>query len=413
MELRSAHTPWSSPSLVPLPSPALDRDLSVDVAIIGSGISGALLAYRLLRADLGSVVMLDRRDISKGSIGASTALLQYEMDTRLTDLKAQIGCRDAERAYQLCLEALGHFDEIVTDLGGDCGYSRRQSLYLSGEAADAIALYDEYLARKSAGIAVEYLDQAALRRAYGIHRGAAIRSKDAAEVDPARLTRRLLVDAHARGLKLHGNTGVKRYEPTADGVILHTEAGPVVCAKKVIFATGYETQEFLGQSFVSLSTTFAVVSEPVHSFGPWHDRCLVWEAADPYFYCRTTQDHRIIIGGEDEPLLDPAARDRLIPAKTQTLVEQFHTLFPEIEFRPSKTWAGTFAASDDSMPYIGQHPRFPNGYFALGYGGNGITFALIAARLIRDDLRGERNEDGRLFAFDRNTRRPDAALAAG
>ena len=405
MQLCSSQTPWNeSGKSLPDAGP-LACDLQADVVIIGSGISGALIAYHLVREDSGSIVMLDRRDIAGGSIGASTALLQYEMDTRLIDLAERIGADDARRAYQLCVETLGHFDAIVNDIGGACGYTRRQSLYLSGNDGSPAELFNEYLARQAAGINVDFFDRNALREQYGIERDAAILSREAAEVNPLELTRRLLEDSVARGLRIFGRTGVKRYEPGSDGVTLLTDGGRTVRAKRVIFATGYETQDFLGQSFVTLSSTYAVTSEPVTSFGDWKDRCLIWEAATPYFYCRTTADNRILIGGEDEPTTDPVVRDAMLPAKTKTLIDKFHALFPDIPFTPSRTWAGVFAESDDSLPYIGQHPRFPNGYFSLGYGGNGITFALIAARIIRDDLCGRTNPDARLFAFDRKSSR--------
>jgi glycine/D-amino acid oxidase-like deaminating enzyme len=42
-----------------------------------------------------------------------------------------------------------------------------------------------------------------------------------------------------------------------------------------------------------------------------------------------------------------------------------------------------------------------NAYFALGYGGNGVTYSMIAARIICDLYLGKANADARLFRFDR------------
>jgi glycine/D-amino acid oxidase-like deaminating enzyme len=55
----------------------------------------------------------------------------------------------------------------------------------------------------------------------------------------------------------------------------------------------------------------------------------------------------------------------------------------------------------DGLAYIGQLADRPNVYFALGYGGNGITFSVIAAQLISDLYCGRPNADAAVFRFER------------
>jgi len=71
-----------------------------------------------------------------------------------------------------------------------------------------------------------------------------------------------------------------------------------------------------------------------------------------------------------------------------------NSLFPRIDLEVSYTWAGTFGETKDGLAYIGQTPEFPHAYFALGYGGNGITtFSVIAAKIITDLHLGRPNPD--------------------
>ncbi len=63
-------------------------------------------------------------------------------------------------------------------------------------------------------------------------------------------------------------------------------------------------------------------------------------------------------------------------------------------------WLG-YETEEQVQPYIGPHKDFPGAQFALGYGGNGITFATIASPLIPDLISGTHNSDSRLFRFDR------------
>ena len=64
-------------------------------------------------------------------------------------------------------------------------------------------------------------------------------------------------------------------------------------------------------------------------------------------------------------------------------------------------WAGTFGETVDGLPYIGAHPEWPCCQFALGYGGNGITFSALAAGIVRDAILGRANPHADLFRFDR------------
>ena len=82
-------------------------------------------------------------------------------------------------------------------------------------------------------------------------------------------------------------------------------------------------------------------------------------------------------------------------------MKKFARLFPEMPLEVAYAWAGTFGETKDGLAYIGVHRRFPHTFFALGYGGNGITFSVIAAEIIRDQFLGRANGDARLFRFGR------------
>ena len=92
-------------------SPALSGDLDCDVAVIGAGISGALIAHGLAE-DGHEVVVLDRRDRALGGTAASTALLQYEIDTMLGQHVRTVGPVRARLVYQACVDAIGLLDAL-------------------------------------------------------------------------------------------------------------------------------------------------------------------------------------------------------------------------------------------------------------------------------------------------------------
>ena len=74
--------------------------------------------------------------------------------------------------------------------------------------------------------------------------------------------------------------------------------------------------------------------------------------------------------------------------------------------RTARAREGLFAMTADGLPYIGPHRRYPRHWFALGYGGNGMTFGFLAARLLLERWQGLKSRDHELFEFGRlrNTR---------
>src|SRR6476661_9998319 len=104
MDLTSGTPLWQTLIGLPAAYPRLRRDRRCDVAVIGGGITGALVAHRFAREGI-HTVLLEAGEVARGSTAATTALIQYEIDTHLADLIERVGAEPAVRAYRLCLEA--------------------------------------------------------------------------------------------------------------------------------------------------------------------------------------------------------------------------------------------------------------------------------------------------------------------
>ncbi len=401
MDLKSGYPFWPVQNGLIRAYPALDRDVTCDVAVIGGGITGALVAYHLAEAGV-SAVVLDKRDIGWGSTSATTALLQYEIDTPLSELIGMVGEDHAVRAYHACLSAISKIEAVTRKLDDDAGFTRKKSLYVASTKRDVNALKAEYEVRHKHGIRLDWLSARDIANRFSFRKPAALLSHDAAEVDAYRLAHALLKCGTDVGLQVYDRTAVTKIEQTDDGVTMRTEQGHTVAAKKVVFATGYESQDYLKHKVAKLISTYALASEPMKSFDGWGEgQCLIWESARPYVYMRTTEDSRVIMGGEDDDFRDPARRDRQLPKKAAKLEKKFKKLFPQLPMEVAFTWAGTFGETKDGLAYIGETPEWPNAWFALGYGGNGITYSVLAAEIIRDAVLGKPNEHADLFRFDR------------
>lgn len=400
MKLKTGTTYWASINGPSPKVPALSGTLSCDVAVIGGGITGALVAHRLVKAGF-DVVVVDKRPAGTGSTSASTALLLYETDTSLAQLSRRHGRAAAVRAYALGREAIREIGRIARELRVNCGFRRRHSLYLASDGPGVNLLRAERHHRRAADFPVQWLTRAQLRARFGLDFPAALYSPGAAQVDAMALARGLLRH-HARRRALRIFSGrVTRVDPAADGVTLRTARRARLQARYVVVATGYEAAPFLADGLVDLNSSYVIASQPQPADRLWAGECLIWETARPYFYARVTPDRRVLLGGEDEPFADPVRRDAKLPAKTAQLLARAGQLFPRIPFEVDFAWTGTFGESRDGLPYIGPRPGSPRVLYALGYGGNGITFSQIAAKLIAQMCRGRTPHEAALFRFDR------------
>ena len=379
--------------------PSLSQNIDTEVAIIGAGITGALTAWYLTQAGVKCTVV-DKRHVATGSTAASTSLIQYEIDTPLHKLIKKIGYERAVKSYQLCLKAIGELEHLTHSRGLECCFERKKSLQFASYKKDIASLKEECKLRVSLGFKVSFLEEKALKKEFSLAKTGGILSEEAAQLDAYLFTHKLLEQVVQNGNSIFDHTTVTAINHIKTGVELLTTDGQVIKARKLVIACGYESQQFIDQKVEELYTTYTILSEPLNDDKLWYENALIWETAFPYLYIRTTTDKRIVVGGKDTPY-NPKTGFTLLNRKAHDLKQAFKKLFPNIQFKTDFKWAGVFGASKDGLPYIGTIPQRPNTYFALGYGGNGITFSLIAAQVIRDSITGVPNESSNLFSFKR------------
>jgi glycine/D-amino acid oxidase-like deaminating enzyme len=373
--------------------------LAIDVAVVGAGVSGALVADAMLQAGK-RVAVLDRRGPVLGSTPASTALVQFELDQPLLHLARKVGRVRAVRAYHRSASAVEALRGRIADLRLRCRFRERQAVYLPGDLLNVTELKREAAARATVGLRSRFIAAPELRALTGIERRGAVLSSGCGELDPAALTAGLLRSAVARGARVYSPTEVVDIEPHRSHVTLGTAEGYAIEAKHVVFATGYELVKLVKPRGHKVMSTWAMATAPQPA-RLWPSRCLIWEAADPYLYLRTTPDGRVIVGGEDEEFSDDDARDALTAAKVAAIRRKLGKLLPELSTTPEFVWAGCFGSSTTGLPAIGAIPGAERCFAVLGFGGNGITFSAIAAQLLQRAILALPDPDADLFALSR------------
>ncbi|WP_316840886.1 FAD-binding oxidoreductase [Pedobacter gandavensis] len=400
MNIRSNEPFWLVKNGLLHTYPSLQENISCEVLVLGSGITGALMAHAMIKEGY-DTVLIDKREIANGSSSATTSMLQYEIDVPLYKLSEMIGAQGAIASYKACRDAIYTLKDLVAEIDSPCGFERKDSLYFASKGKELSWLKKEFEARKMAGFEVLWLEKKEIKERYGILAEGGILSEDGGSVDAFCLAHDLLHYNAKKGLRVFDKTAMKKLKYEKDRVLVELESGRQISTGKVIHCTGYESQAMLPEKIVSLKSTYAMVSEKDNTLSPELENTLFWNTDTPYLYMRTTADGRLLVGGEDENFKNPKLRDALIGRKRDRLIKVLKRYLPDHQFVDDFCWCGTFGETKDGLPYIGVHPKFPNSYFVLGFGGNGITFSVAGMDIIPEMMKGRPGLLSHYFRFGR------------
>ncbi len=401
MDLKSNEPFWLLKNGLIASYPSLKSDEECDVLIIGGGITGSLIAHQMIK-DGYHTILIDRRELCNGSTSATTSMLQYEIDVPLFELIEKIGKKGAIESYKACSDAIDRVEKLAGLIKSDAGFKRKKSLYFASKKKDTEWLQKEYQARRDAGFDVKWLKSKQVLKQFGFENTyGGILSKQGASIDAFRFAHELFRHNVKKGLRIFDKTEMVKVQYHKGFNLVSTDKGYQIKTKKIIYCIGYESKNLIKENFVDLKSTYAVVSEIDNDKFKNISNTLVWNTDDPYIYMRTTDDGRLLIGGGDEDFYDAEKRDSLLEKKEKEIIKSLKKIKPDYHFYPDFVWAGTFGETKDGLPYIGEHEKFKNSYFVLGFGGNGITFSATGMEMTSLFMKNKKHLLSKYFKFGR------------
>ncbi|WP_278353908.1 NAD(P)/FAD-dependent oxidoreductase [Chryseobacterium gleum] len=401
MDLKSNEPFWLLKNGLLASYPSLKSNESCDVLIVGGGITGSLIAHQMIE-DGYDTILIDKREICNGSTSATTSMLQYEIDVPLYELIEQIGEKGAVLSYNACSDAIDKIEKLAKLIRSDAGFKRKKSLYYASKKKDVAWLKKEFEARKNAGFEVKWLSEDQILEQFGFENTyGGILSKQGASIDAFQFAHELFQHNVKKGLKIFDKTEMVEVEEYKGFNLVTVDSGYQIKAKKIIYCIGYESKNLLKENFVTLKSTYAVVSEIDKSKFKNITSTLVWNTDDPYLYMRTTDDGRLLMGGEDEDFYNAEKRDAILNIKEKKIIKTLNKIKQDYHFYSDFVWAGTFGETKDGLPYISEHKKFKNSYFVLGFGGNGITFSVTGMEMASLFMKNKKHPLSRYFKFGR------------
>lgn len=373
---------WMRTSHLPT-FPSLDRDLTVDVAIVGAGLVGISTAYMLKAAGL-SVALLEREQCAAIDTGHTTAHLTMVTDELLGDLVKNFGRDTATAVWDAGRIAIDRIEATVSTENIDCDFRRVPGFLhtaLVGTGLSKDDLREQADLARELGFAATYVPDI---RPFAV---AGAQFEHQALFHPRKYLAGLLNRIAADGSHVFEHTAV---EEVTDSPLTVKAGGHTVSCGYVVLATHTPltgktnvASATLLQSKLALYTTYALGGRlPSGQLQPG----LYWDTADPYHYLRVHPEQGfdyVIFGGADHKTGQATDTRTCYDALEGTL----RRLLPTVEL--TDRWSGQVIETNDGLPYIGETSE--SQFAATGFAGNGMTFGTIAAMMARDAVLGRPN----------------------
>ena len=375
--------------------PRLDRNLRVDVVIIGAGITGLTAGYLLTRDGL-KVAVLDRMRCAEVDTAHTSAHLTCVTDLRLSELVKRFGEDHARASWDAGLAAIAQIEAIVQDLQIDCGFEWVPG-YLHLDPFSEPSERDVERLRREAGVAASLGFDAEFRADVPLVNRPGVEFPGQARFHPRKYLAAVARAIVGGGGQIFEHTTAEEvkddpltvvaggHDITCDYVVVATH-NPIVGKAGFLGATLLQTK-------LALYTSYVVGGRVEKDAVP---DAMFWDTGDPYRYLRIDPHPSydfVLLGGEDHK----TGQEEDPNARFAQLENALARLAPRIAV--THRWSGQVIETVDGLPYIGE--MAPRQFAATGFSGNGMTFGTLGAMMAADAAKGRRNPWAELFDLNR------------
>lgn len=378
-----------------LARPALERDLDVDVAIIGAGYTGLWTAYYLKqhKPDL-SIAIVEAQTAGFGASGRNGGWLMGNLlgeDRLLANLSAE----ERRASYDLLHHIPDEVETVLEREGIDCDYRKGGVLYCAArypEQETSLRHYLDDLYRQGLNDShyrwlnpEQLAQQIRIAKPYG-----GIYAPHVATIHPAKLVRGLARVVERLGVKIYENSPVTHWQSGT----LRTAKASVRSRWVVPAVEGYSvTLPPLGRYQMPVQSLI-VATEPL-SAATWDEIGLsrgqaFSEASRQVTYGQRTADNRLIFGARGGYQFAGKLRHDFDLTTDEKELRRylFGELFPQLKnVKITHSWGGNLGMSRHFKPHMLCDQA--NGIaLSGGYGGEGVGASNLGGRTLADLILG-------------------------
>lgn len=333
----------------------LNGDIAADVCVIGAGMAGLLIGYKLMESGA-KVVILEQGQLFTGESSRTTAKITAIHGMKYADLIKNTGFDTAKKYYLAALDGMNYIKETVEKLNSPCSLEKLPFVLYSRVQSDK--LLSEYAAVSRLNMIAKLTTKTQLP--FNVTN--AIRFENAYTFNPV-----CFMNTLAQNLEIYTETKVQKV--SGEKVICQ---GGSVSANHIIVATHYPFINTLGLYFAKMHQEKSYVA--VFENSPIFNEMYFCGEGKGYSY-RPFED-KLIVSGNSHRTGEKQAQDKL-----STLVRDIKEYYPNSKLVSS--WCAQDCMPPDKIPYIGKYSRYSERlYVATGFGKWGMTTAATAALVL-------------------------------
>lgn len=376
--------------------PNLKEDIETEVAIIGGGMAGVLCAYELARSGI-KVVLLEKREIGSGATLATTAFITEVIDTPYHQISSIFSPGVARAVHASKQKAIEEIESVIEEEKIECEFRRCSNYVYAATAKQFHELKEESKTYRRHQWPATF-HETSLELGFPHH--GVLEIPNQGKFHPAKFLFALAAKAGERGAHFFEKSEVIDLEGEAEDFLLTTRRGSVR-SKHVVIATykPFTNKEtHLKKAMYKSYVCEAEIPKGVFPEGIYED------CSNPYYYFRVDRGKshdRLIVGGEDHKDIFGKSLDK---KSLEALGDFVEKLMEGRRYWVVDKWSGPILEPTDGLPLIGQIA--PGQYVASAFSGNGMTYSMISALLIKDLIEGNKNDWVKAYDPKRSILRP-------
>ncbi len=370
--------------------PSLNSDLSVDVTVIGAGITGVTAAF-LLASQGKSVALVEAHQIAKGATGNSTGNLYATVGNKgLQGIVSKFDKDLMKDVVSARAHAVDFIEQRVHEFGIDCDFKRISWHLFTGTDKKKSYVEKEEEAAKDAGLSIS----GEIPFPLPIEHGFSVSNQ--AQFNPYSYTVGLAANIRGNST-ICEHTKVTAIEEE-DGRCIVKTSGGTITSRFVVMATHTPKGVYQVHSMMSAHREYAVAATLRGNYPP--DGTFWDERESEHYSLRTYESEKgkvLMVLGQTHIVGQEEDNSKCFEKLESFLKDNFDV--DQVQYR----WGAQQYKPADTLPYIGRTSDDSNIFIATGFAADGLTYGTLAAILISDEIAGHENKWAKIFDPRRHT----------